>query len=92
MDILGDYFGVVGVVEAQAVQVDFRIGSEDFLMRQAVLDMFHVDGPGSPVSNKVTVFFHRYGGPVVIEALEIETSEIVPPEIAPDEDFPFPMK
>ena len=80
VDILGDYPDVVGVEEAQSVQVDFWIGSEDFLMRQAVLDISHVDGSGSPISTKVSVSFHGYGGPVVIEA----------PEIAPDEDPPSP--
>ena len=85
VDILGDYPDVVGVEEAQSVQVDFWIGSEDFLMRQAVLDISHVDGSGSPVSTEVSVSFHGYGGLVVIEA-----PEIAPPEIAPDEDPPSP--
>ena len=58
VDILGDYSGVVGVEE---VQVDFWIGSEDFLMRQAVLDISDVDGSGSPVSTKVSASFHGYG-------------------------------
>ena len=80
VDILGDYPDVVGVEEAQSVQVDFWIGSEDFLMRQVVLDISHVDGSGSPVSTQVSVSFHGYGGPVVIEA----------PEIVPDEDSPSP--
>ena len=80
VDILGDYSNVVGV---QEVQLDFW--SEDFLMRQAVLDISHVDGSGSPVSMKVSVFFHGYGEAVVIDA-----PEIVPPEIVPDEDSPFP--
>ena len=79
VDILGDYSNVVGVEE---VQLDFW--SDDFLMRQAVLDIFHVDGSSFPVSTKVSVFFHGYGEPVVIEA-----PWIVPPEIAPDEGFPF---
>ena len=83
VDILGDYSNVVGVEE---VQLDFW--SDDFLMRQAVLDIFHVDGSGSPVSTKVSVFFHRYGGLVVIEVPEIVPPEIVPSEIAPDEDSP----
>ena len=52
VDILGDYPDVVGVGE---VQVDFWIGSDDFLMRQAVLDISHVDGSGSP--EKMYVFF-----------------------------------
>ena len=52
MDILGDYSGVVGVEE---VQLDFWIGSDDFLMRQAVLDISHVDESGSP--EKMYVFF-----------------------------------
>ena len=63
MDILGDYANLVGVEEVQA---DFW--SEDFLMRQAVLDIFCVDGSSSPVSTKVSVFFHGYGEAVVIEA------------------------
>ena len=79
VNILGDYAKVVGVEE---VQLDFRIGSDDFLMRQAVLDISHVDGSGSPVSTKVSVFFHGYGEAVVIDAPEIVSSEI-----APDEDF-----
>ena len=81
VDILGDYPGVVGVEE---VQLDFW--SDDFLMLQAVLDIFHVYGSGFPVSTKVSVFFHGYGGLVVIEA-----PEILPSEIAPDEDSPSPM-
>ncbi len=84
MDILGDYADVVEVEEVQLVQADFW--SEDFLMRQAVLDIFHVYGSGSPVSTKVSVFFHGYGGLVVIEAPEIVPPEIAPPEIVPDED------
>ena len=76
VDILGDY---ADVVEVEEVQLDFW--SEDFLMRQAVLDISHVDGSSFPVSTKVSVFFHGYGGLVVIEA-----PEIVPPEIALDED------
>ena len=63
VDILGDYSGFVGVEE---VQLDFW--SDDFLMRQAVLDIFCVDGSSFPVSMKVSVFFHGYGGLVVIEA------------------------
>ena len=82
MDILGDYADVVGVGEVQA---DFW--SEDFLMRQAVLDIFNVDGSGSPVFTKVSVFFHGYGEAVVIDA-----PEIVPPEIVPDEGFPSPIR
>ena len=84
VDILGDYADVVEVEEVQLVQADFW--SEDFLMRQAVLDIFHVYGSGSPVSTKVSVFFHGYGGLVVIEAPEIVPPEIAPPEIVPDED------
>ena len=84
VDILGDYSGFVGVEE---VQVYFWIGSDDFLMRQAALDIFHVYGSGSSVSTKVSVFFHGYGEPVVIEAPEIDV-----PEIAPDEDSPSPMR
>ena len=66
VDILGDYSGVVGVVEVQLVQVDFWIGSDDFLMRQAALDISHVDGSGSPASVKISVSFHGYGEPVVV--------------------------
>ena len=77
VDILGGYADVIGVEE---VQLDFW--SDDFLMRQAVLDISHVDGSGSPVSTKVSVFFHGYGEAVVIDAPEIVSSEI-----APDEDF-----
>ena len=89
MDILGDYSGFVWVEE---VQVDFRIGSDDFLMRQAVLDIFHVYGSSSPASTKVSVFFHGYGGLMVIEAPWIVPPEIVPPEIVPDEGFPSPIR
>ena len=78
VDILGDYFGVVGV---EVARVYFWIGSDDFLMRR-ILDISHVDGFGSPVSTKVSASFQGYGEPVVIEA----------PEIAPDEDFPSPMR
>ena len=81
MDILGDYADVVGVEE---VQLDF--GSDDFLMRQVVLDISHVDGSSFPVSTKVSVFFHGYGGLVVIEVPEIVPPEILPSGIAPDED------
>ena len=63
VDILGGY---ADVVEVEEVQLDFW--SEDFLMRQAVLDIFHFYGSGSPVFTKVSVFFHGYGGLVVIEA------------------------
>ena len=59
---MGDYAGVVGV---EVAQLDFWIGSEDFLMRSGVLDISHVDGSGSPVSTKISVFFHGYGDPVV---------------------------
>ena len=59
MDILGDYSNVFGVEE---VQLDFW--SDDFLMRQAVLDIFHIDGSSFPASMKVSVFFHGYGEPV----------------------------
>ena len=83
VDILGDYSGVVGVEVVQLGQVDFWIGSDDFLMRQAVLDISYVDGSGSPVSMKFFVSFHGYGGLVVIEASEIAHSEI-----APDEGYP----
>ena len=79
-------------------QVDFWIGSDDFLMRQAVLDISYVDGSGSPVSMKVSVSFHGYGESVVIDAPEIAASEIASPEIAspeiaspeiaPDEGYP----
>ena len=79
VDILRDYPEVVGVGE---VQVDFWIGSDDFLMRRAVLDISDVDGSCSLVSTKISVFFHGYGDPVVVDA----------PEIAPDEDFPSPMR
>ena len=88
MDILGDYAGVVGVGQVQVGQVDFWIGSDDFLMRQAVLDISYVDGSGSPLSTKVFVSFHGYGESVVIDALEIAASEIVSPEVAPDEGYP----
>ena len=88
MDILGDYAGVVGVGEVQWEQVDFWIGSDDFLMRQAVLDISYVDGSGSPVSMKFSVSFHGYGGLVVIDALEIASPEIAAPEIASDEGYP----
>ena len=47
-------------------------------MLQAGLDIFHVDGSGSPASTKISVSFHGYGWLVVIEA----------PEIAPDEGYP----
>ena len=87
MDIPGDYPNIVGVRELQLVQVDFWIGSEDFLMRQAVLDISHVDGSGSPVSTKVSVSFDGSGEPVVIEAPEIDVSGI-----GPDEDFSSPMR
>ena len=76
VDILGDY---ADVVEVEEVQLDFW--SDDFLMRQAVLDISHVDGSSFPVSTKVSVFFHGYGEPVVVDA-----PEIVPPGIVPDED------
>ena len=76
MDILGDYSGFVGVEEVQLVQVDFWIVSEDFLMRKAVLDIFHVDGSGSPVSTKVSVSFHGYGGPVVRWRLRCSEIEV----------------
>ena len=59
MDILGDYSGFVGVEE---VQLDFW--SDDFLMRQAVLDISDVDGFGSPVFTKVFGSFRGYGEPV----------------------------
>ena len=87
MDILGDYSGFVGFEEVQLVQVDFWIGSEDFLMRQAVLDISHVDGSCSPVSTQVSVSFDGSGEPVVIEAPEIDVSGI-----GPDEDFSSPMR
>ena len=89
MDILGDYSGLVGVEEEQ---VDFWIGSGDFLMRQLVLDISDVEGSGSPVSTKVSASFHGYGGPVVIEAPEVDVPEVDVPEVAPDEDFPSPMR
>ena len=84
MDILADYADVVGV---EVAQLDFWIGSEDFLMRSGVLDLSHVDGSGSLVSTKISVSFDGYGDPVVIDAPEIDV-----PEIAPDEDFPSPMR
>ena len=59
VDILGDY---ADVVEVEEVQADFW--SDDFLMRQAVLDISDVDGSGSPVSTKVPVSFDGYGEPV----------------------------
>ena len=83
VDILGDYLGVVGVEE---VQLNFW--SEDFLMRQAVLGIFRFYGSGSPVSTKVSVFFHGYGGLMVIEVPWIVPPEIVPPEIVPPEIVP----
>ena len=61
-------------------------------MRQAVLDISHVDGSGPPVSMKVSVSFDGYGERVVIEAPEIEALEIAPSGIAPDEDSPSPMR
>ena len=66
-------------------------------MRSGVLDISHVDGSGSPVSTKISVFFHGYGGSVVIDAPEIEVPEIEVQEIealemAPDGDFPSPMR
>ena len=70
VDILGDYPGVAGE-DAQLAQVDFWIGSDDFLLRRAVLDIFHTDGSGPPVSTSVSVSFHGYSEPVVIEAPEI---------------------
>ena len=59
VDILGDY---ADVVEVEEVQADFW--SDDFLMRQAVLDIFRFYGSGSPVFTKVFVSFDGYGEPV----------------------------
>ena len=70
VDILGDYPGVAGE-DVQLAQVDFWIGSDDFLLRRAVLDIFHTDGSGPPVSTSVSVSFHGYGEPVVIEVPDI---------------------
>ena len=80
VDILGDYPGVAGVGEAQSAQVDFWIGSDDFLLRRTVLDISRADGFDPPVSTMVSVSFHGHGEPVVIEV----------PEIAPEVDSPSP--
>ena len=71
VDILGDYPSVAPVDGVQSAQVDFWIGSDDFLLRRTVLDISHADGFGSPVSTMVSVSFHGYGEPVVIEVPEI---------------------
>ena len=76
VDILGDYPGVAGVEGAESAQMDFWIGSDDFLLRRTVLDISHVDGSGSPVSTRVSVSFHGHGEPVSIEAPEIASISV----------------
>ena len=71
VDILGDYPNVVGVEE---VQLD--LWSEDFLMRQAVLDVSDVDGSSFPVSTEIPVSFDGYGEPVSLRRRRLRRMRI----------------